>query len=115
VASEIGKAWGTRTFSARTLTTVRPGTSGAVSLEGTAAGLAAAIVLAGLAAAIGLVHPRFVWCVVAGATVGSFAESLLASTLEAPGILNNDALNFINTLVAAVTAVLLAHAAGQAT
>ncbi len=46
--------------------------------------------------------------VVAGATAGSFVESLLAATFEAPGILNNDALNLINTAVAAFVAVSLA-------
>lgn len=112
VASEIGKAWGTRTFSVRTLSTVRPGTPGAVSVEGTGAGVAAALVLAMVGVLTGLIDPRLVWCVVAGATVGSIVESLLASTLEGPGILNNDALNFINTLVGAAVAVLLGRAAG---
>jgi uncharacterized membrane protein len=34
-------------------------------------------------------------------------ESALAATLEGPGILNNDMLNFINTAVAAAAAVAL--------
>ena len=36
-----------------------------------------------------------------GATAGSLLESWLGATLEAPGILNNDMLNFINTAAAA--------------
>ena len=39
VASEIGKAWGRRTFLVTTLRPVPPGTSGAMSLEGTLAGV----------------------------------------------------------------------------
>ena len=39
VASEIGKAWGRSTFLVTTLGRVKPGTPGAMSLEGTAAGL----------------------------------------------------------------------------
>jgi uncharacterized membrane protein len=35
-------------------------------------------------------------------------ESWLGATLEAPGILNNDMLNFINTAGAAVTALAVA-------
>src|ERR671920_578677 len=35
VASEIGKAWGRSTFLVTTLTRVKPGTPGAMSLEGT--------------------------------------------------------------------------------
>ena len=44
----------------------------------------------------------------AGATAGAFAESALAASLEAPGIVNNDVLNFTNTAVAAAVAVFLA-------
>ena len=46
--------------------------------------------------------------VVAGATAGALVESLLAASFEAPGILNNDALNFINTALAAYVAVSVA-------
>src|SRR5450759_2430751 len=38
IASEIGKAWGRRTWSVTSLKHVPPGTSGAMSLEGTVAG-----------------------------------------------------------------------------
>jgi uncharacterized membrane protein len=45
------------------------------------------------------------FAVVAGATIGSLVESLLGATLEAPGILNNDMLNFLNTAIAAGAAI----------
>jgi uncharacterized membrane protein len=35
------------------------------------------------------------------ATIGALVESSLGATLEGPGILNNDMLNFLNTAVAA--------------
>jgi uncharacterized protein (TIGR00297 family) len=110
VASEIGKAWGRRTFLLTRLTPVRPGTPGAVSLEGTAAGLVAALALAALGLALGLIHGNAIWYVVVGATVGAFVEGGLAATLEGPGILNNDMLNFINTAVAAIVALACAGA-----
>src|SRR4029450_2916061 len=47
-ASEIGKAWGRRTWSITTLERVPPGTSGAMSLEGTLAGIAGAFTLAAI-------------------------------------------------------------------
>jgi uncharacterized protein (TIGR00297 family) len=87
---------------------VRPGTSGAISLEGTAAGLVCALTLAAVGVALGLLQPNFIWCAVVGATLGGFVESGLGATLEAPGILNNDLLNFLNTAVAALVAVILA-------
>jgi uncharacterized protein (TIGR00297 family) len=107
IASEIGKAWGRRTWLILPLRRVKPGTSGALSLEGTAAGLAGAIAMAALAVALDLVPAKALLPVAAGATIGSFVESGLGATLEAPGILNNDALNFINTAVAAYAALMV--------
>jgi uncharacterized membrane protein len=74
-------------------------------LEGTAAGIVCALALAALALAFGLIRGHGVWWVVVGATVGSFVESGLGATLEGPGILNNDLLNFINTTVSALAAL----------
>jgi uncharacterized protein (TIGR00297 family) len=101
VASEIGKAWGRSTFLVTTFSRVKPGTPGAMSLEGTAAGVVAAFALAAVGAAFGIIPTSATFAVVAGATVGALVESALAATLEGPGILNNDMLNFINTAVAA--------------
>jgi uncharacterized protein (TIGR00297 family) len=108
VASEIGKAWGRRTFLFPSLKPVRPGTSGAVSLEGTAAGLVAALGLSAVALALGLIEGRGLWYATGGATIGAFVESGLGATLEPAGILDNDMLNFVNTAVAAAAAVALA-------
>lgn len=100
VASEIGKAWGRRTFLVVGFRPVPPGTPGAISLEGTGANVVAAFGLAGLAAAVGLIAAAAVPAVIIAAVAGAFVESALAATLEEPGILNNDLLNFINTAVA---------------
>jgi uncharacterized protein (TIGR00297 family) len=107
IASEIGKAWGRRTWLVPTFRRVPPGTSGAMSLEGTLAGIGGACLLAGIAIAAGLVPRTALAAVVAGATIGSLAESLLGATLEAPGILNNDMLNFLNTGIAATAAIVV--------
>ena len=109
IASEIGKAWGRRTLLFPSLRLVPPVTSGAVSLEGTAAGLLGALGLGALGAALGLVPAAALLPNVAGATVGSFAESAMGATLEGPGFVNNDVLNFLNTAIAAATAVFLAR------
>ena len=108
IASEIGKAWGRTTWSITSLAGVAPGTSGAMSLEGTVAGVAGALGLAAAAAALGVVPSGGIWPIVIGATAGSLLERWLGATLEAPGILNNDMLNFINTAAAAGVTLALA-------
>ncbi len=110
VASEVGKAFGRRTFLVHTARAVPPGTPGAISLEGTVAGLAGAFALGSAGVALGLVAASTLVAIVAGATAGAFAESALAATLEHRGILNNDVLNFLNTGIAAATAMALAAA-----
>jgi len=67
-----------------------------------------AFALAALGVELGLLQPNYIWFAVVGATAGAFAESWLGATLEAPGIVNNDLLNFLNTAIAALVAVGLA-------
>lgn len=57
-ATEIGKAYGQRTFLITTLQPVPRGTEGAVSLEGTLAGILGSIALAAVAWAVGLIEDR---------------------------------------------------------
>jgi uncharacterized protein (TIGR00297 family) len=108
VASEIGKAWGKSTFLVTGFGRVKAGTPGAMSLEGTTAGVVSAFALATVASALGLIPGTTILAVVVGATVGALVESVLAATLEGPGILNNDMLNFINTAVGAAVAIAIA-------
>ena len=53
-ASEVGKAYGRTTYLSTTLARVPRGTEGAVSLEGTAAGVAASALMAAVAAGSGV-------------------------------------------------------------
>ncbi len=101
VASEIGKAWGRTTWLLIGFRRVDPGTTGAVSMEGTLAGMAAAVALAAIAAALGLIPIGWAGLVVAAATVASLVEGVLGATLERSGVLNNDVLNFVNTAIGA--------------
>lgn len=101
VASEVGKAYGRTTWMVTTFRRVPPGTTGAVSLEGTLAGVAAAAGLATLGAGLGLIPSWSIGVVTAAATVASFAEGAMGATLEARGILNNDTLNFVNAAIGA--------------
>jgi uncharacterized protein (TIGR00297 family) len=105
VASEIGKAYGRTTWQVTSGRRVPPGTTGAVSLEGTAAGVASATALAALGAWWGLVPWTTVPLIMGASTVASLIEGALGATWEARGILNNDTLNFVNAAMGAAITV----------
>ncbi len=107
VASEVGKAWGKTTWLVVGWRRVPPGTSGAVSLEGTLAGVGASIVFGLAAVGLGLIPAGRLPAVVVASTVAAFAEGALGATLEGPGILDNNALNFVNSAIGAGLALVL--------
>ena len=106
VASEIGKAYGGAPRAFPTGRRVAAGTPGAISVAGTIAGVAGAAMIALPAAAMWLLPWASVVPVVVACTAGAFAESALATRLEAAGVLDNNTLNFINTAVAVALTVL---------
>jgi uncharacterized membrane protein len=105
VSSEIGQAFGGSPILLTTLSRVAPGTDGAITPLGTAAGIIAAtvVVLTGqwamrLPAAAALVA-------LAGGIFGLFFDSMLGATIERKGWLGNDLVNFTSTLAAAAFAL----------
>jgi len=133
-ATELGTLGGARPWSLRERRRVAPGTSGAVSLQGTVASLVGAFVIAALAAALGVVPQEVVPAVVAGGFVGSLVDTLIGAwwqsrrwcpacslaterhvhtcgtpTRAAGGLraLDNDGVNFLCTAVGALVALLL--------
>ncbi|HEY9735073.1 MAG TPA: TIGR00297 family protein [Trichocoleus sp.] len=107
-ASEVGKAYGQRTYLITTLRSVPAGTEGAVSLEGTAAGLVAAVAVALLGWSIGLIPLLGVALCVVAAFVATNLESLIGATLQTQwDWLTNEWVNVINTLLGAAIAVAL--------
>lgn len=105
-SSEIGQLLGRRTFLITTFRPVPRGTEGAVSLEGTLAGILASLVIAALGASLHLFSWKGVPAVVFAAFVGTTFESLVGAALEKRQLLDNEALNFLNTLVGALFAVI---------
>ncbi|KAL1514969.1 hypothetical protein AB1Y20_004045 [Prymnesium parvum] len=104
-ASEIGKAFGKTTYLITTLRLVPPGTEGAVSLEGTAAGALGSVVLTAWAAAIGLLGaaplvPSAV-CVVAAFFATNFESVIGAVAQDKYPWLTNELVNGIMTVVGA--------------
>jgi uncharacterized protein (TIGR00297 family) len=108
-ASEVGKAYGKRTYLITTLRPVPAGTEGAVSLEGTLAGLAAAVLIALFAMALGLISASGAAICLVAAFIATNLESLIGATLQTRWQwLTNEWVNVINTLLGAGIAIALA-------
>jgi uncharacterized protein (TIGR00297 family) len=104
----VGQA---RSEKARLITTweeVAAGTDGGVSWSGTLAGIAAATVVSLVCVLTKLVPAGWLGISILAAVVGMIADSFLGALLERRKLLNNDAVNFLSTLIAAGTAFLLA-------
>lgn len=108
-ASEVGKAYGKQTFLITTLQPVPRGTEGAVSLEGTLAGILGSAAMSVVGWGVGLIDlTEVIFCVVA-AFIATNIESLIGATLQAKvDWLTNEVVNILNTLIGAIAAVLLA-------
>jgi uncharacterized protein (TIGR00297 family) len=127
LSSELGMVYGRRFFNILTLKRDDRGLDGVISLEGLFIGiigsaLVAAVFLlipAPLAPVFAFIPLRpeqqtpimsnshaFLILLIAG-TVGNLADSLLGALLERRGLLTNDIVNFLNTLIAAITAAVL--------
>jgi uncharacterized protein (TIGR00297 family) len=107
VSSELGQA---RSTKARLITTweeVAAGTDGGVSWAGTVAGIAAATAVSLVCVFAGLVPLRWLGISIVAAVAGMIADSFLGALLERRKLLNNDAVNFLGTLVAAGVAFLI--------
>jgi uncharacterized protein (TIGR00297 family) len=98
-SSEVGKAYGRRTFLITSFQPVPPGTEGAISLEGTLGGLAGAAIVAVVGALAGLYPPACALLVTGAGLLGSLAESLIGTVAERRGWLDNDLLNALNTAI----------------
>ncbi|XP_050219151.1 protein VTE6, chloroplastic [Mercurialis annua] len=110
VSSEIGKAYGQITYLVTTFKVVPKGTEGAVSVEGTLAGLLASILLASIGCFMGEIRPpETVVCVIAS-QIANFGESIIGATFqEKEGFrwLNNDIVNVINISIGSILAVVM--------
>lgn len=105
-ASEIGKAYGKTTFLITTLKPVPRGTEGAVSLEGTLAGILGSVAIALVAWGVGLINlTEIIYCVIA-AFIATTIESLIGATLQSRLTwLSNELVNVINTFLGAAIAI----------
>ena len=105
LGTEVGSLAGRRPVSVLSLSPVSPGTPGAVSWPGTAAGAAGALLIGAVAWAFGLVPAMLVPAIGVAGVTGSLAESLLADLGARRGFrLHHDFSNALNTFVGAAVA-----------
>ena len=110
--SEIGQLWGRRAYLPLSFRRVERGTEGAVSLEGTIAGITAALLVAvaGTAMAVHRLRPGFaggveidkartIAVVTACGFLGSYLESMVGTYVHD---IPNNTMNFLNTAIGAI-------------
>ncbi len=107
LSSEIGQWKGKKAYSLVTFKKVSPGTEGAVSLEGSIAGIIGALLLSLLAYSINLIDLYSILVITIAAIVSNVFESYMGIFFESKGFANKETINFLNTLVAAVVAYMI--------
>ncbi|MEX8547913.1 MAG: TIGR00297 family protein [Mucilaginibacter sp.] len=104
VSSELGTVYGKHFYNIVSCKPDQRGLDGVISLEGTFFGLMASVIIATVYALSFGWNLNFWWIIIAG-TIGNLADSVLGATLERKGYLSNNAVNFLNTVVAALVAL----------
>lgn len=106
LSSELGNIYGKTFYNIIKFKKDIRGLNGVISFEGTMIGIAGSCLIA----LIYTIHTGFsiyfLWIVIAG-TIGNLTDSLLGATLERKHILNNNAVNFLNTLTGAFMGFML--------
>ncbi|MEB3290962.1 MAG: TIGR00297 family protein [Leptolyngbya sp.] len=109
-ASEVGKAYGQRTFLITTLRPVPPGTEGAVSVEGTLAGVVGSLAIALVGWGVGLISAWGIPLCLVAAFIATNLESVIGATLQTRiPWLTNELVNILNTAIGAALAIVLGY------
>ena len=108
--SEIGKRYGTKTFLITNFKTVKPGTDGGVSIEGTAASLLGSFLMTIPMVFLRIIPLNYVvYIVIVSGFLGTLFESLVGAIFQDKNKwLTNEVVNFIQTALAAILSISLA-------
>lgn len=106
LSSELGMVYGRKHYNILTFKKDQKGLDGVVSLEGSLWGMAGTAVMAGIYSLFVGFGKESILIVLAG-VVGNLVDSLLGALLERRFLINNDVVNFLNTLAAALFILLL--------
>lgn len=106
LSSELGSVYGRQFYNILSFKKDKRGLDGVVSGEGILFGVAGSIIIAFVYSVGFGWSMNFLWIVIAG-TAGNLTDSLLGALFERRGLLHNDLVNFLNTLVAALVCLLV--------
>lgn len=106
LSSELGTVYGKKFYNIITFKKDARGLDGVVSVEGTIIGIIGSALIATIYC-IGFGWSKNFFWIIAGGTIGNFIDSLLGASLERKNYLSNNAVNFLNTLIAALVVLLL--------
>jgi uncharacterized protein (TIGR00297 family) len=101
VASECGQAWSDSVYLITSMKRVATGTDGGVSVVGTLCAIGAAAAVAMVAWAGDIISLHEILAAASGGALGMIADSLLGATVQRRAWLDNDAVNFVSTAIAA--------------
>ncbi|MCW3108196.1 MAG: hypothetical protein JWQ09_2702 [Segetibacter sp.] len=100
LSSELGNVYGKKFYNILTFKKDTRGLDGVVSIEGTLIGIAGSICIATVYTISYGVSISILLIIIAG-TIGNLFDSVLGASLERKNYLNNNAVNFLNTAIAA--------------
>ena len=99
LSSELGMVYGRWFFNVITFRKERKGLDGVISITGLLFGIAGSAVIAFIYC---LGFGRVFWLIILAGTIGNLADSVLGATYERKGLMGNNTVNFLNTLIAAL-------------
>lgn len=106
LSSELGTVYGKKFYNVISFKKDTKGLDGVISVEGTAIGIIGSTIIA-VIYSIGFEwNKNFLLIIVAG-TIGNITDSVLGALLERKNYLSNNLVNFLNTLFAAIVALML--------
>jgi len=110
VSSEVGQASNEKARLITTWKQVPAGVDGAVSLQGTLAGVVVAMLVSVICVFGDLLSWKWLGISAGAAVLGMVTDSYLGASLQRRGMLSNDSVNFLSTLLSAVVAFAIASA-----
>lgn len=106
LSSEMGNVYGQRFYNILSFRKDKRGLDGVISIEGTLFGITGSVIIA-LIYVLGFGWSMDFWLIIIAGTIGNILDSVLGASLQRKHYLNNDAVNFFNTLIAGLIAAVL--------